>query len=77
VRIFGSPDITEDMQVEIALPRRRPFRRTLHRVAPKDDNGASKTAAYLGQMTGQSVGGAPLEAPEHADGQEQGEMLRI
>ncbi len=32
IRIWGSPDIPEDMEVEIALPRRRPFKKTLHRV---------------------------------------------
>jgi hypothetical protein len=61
-RIWGSPDIVNDMQVEIALPRRRPFKRTLHCMAPKGDNGVSKTASYLGQMTGH-------EAPEYAEEQ--------
>ena len=29
-RIWGSPDITADIEVEIALPRRRPFKKTMH-----------------------------------------------
>lgn len=34
-RIWGSPDIESDMQVEVALPRRKPFKRTLRATAPK------------------------------------------
>jgi hypothetical protein len=32
VRIWGSPDIAADMQVVVALPRRKPFTKTMHRV---------------------------------------------
>jgi hypothetical protein len=32
IRVWGSPDIQTDIDVEIALPRRRPFKRTLRRV---------------------------------------------
>lgn len=32
IRIYGSPDIAEDMQVTVALPRRRPFEMTMHAV---------------------------------------------
>ena len=32
IRVFGSPDIAEDMEVTITLPRRRPFKKTLHKV---------------------------------------------
>jgi hypothetical protein len=70
VRIWGSPDIPREIEVEVSLPRRRPFRMTMHRTNNASGNGAARTAAYLGQMTGRSVGGAPLEAPEHAEGQE-------
>jgi hypothetical protein len=31
-RVWGSPDIPEDMEVTITLPRRRPFKKTLHAV---------------------------------------------
>jgi len=36
-RVWGSPDIEEDMEVTITLPRRRPFKKVLHKVelAPK------------------------------------------
>ncbi len=34
-RIWGSPDIAEDQVVEISLPRRRPFNKTLHRMQDK------------------------------------------
>lgn len=33
VRIWGSPDIKEEFEVEIALPRKRPFKMTMHKVA--------------------------------------------
>lgn len=29
-RVWGSPDIEKDIDVEIALPRRRPFKKTMH-----------------------------------------------
>lgn len=32
-RVWGSPDLPNDMDVEVALPRRRPFKMTMHRVA--------------------------------------------
>ena len=34
-RVWGSPDIAEDMEVTITLPRRRPFKKTLHKVTLK------------------------------------------
>lgn len=30
VRVFGSPDIPNDMQVTVQLPRRKPFQMTMH-----------------------------------------------
>ena len=30
-RVWGSPDISADIEVEIALPRRRPFKKTMHK----------------------------------------------
>lgn len=32
IRVYGSPDIAADFDVEVALPRRRPFKKTMHRV---------------------------------------------
>ncbi len=32
IRIFGSPDLAEDMPVTVALPRRRPFEMVMHAV---------------------------------------------
>jgi hypothetical protein len=32
IRLWGSPDITEEIQVEVALPRRRPFKKPMHKV---------------------------------------------
>lgn len=34
-RVWGSPDIAEEIEVTITLPRRRPFKKTLHKVPPK------------------------------------------
>jgi hypothetical protein len=35
IRVFGSPEIGEDLEVVIALPRKRPFNMTMHKVEPK------------------------------------------
>jgi len=32
-RIWGSPDIAEDLEVTVALPRRRPFKKTMHKIS--------------------------------------------
>jgi len=32
LRVWGSPDIPEDLEVLITLPRRRPFKKVLHKV---------------------------------------------
>src|SRR5882724_2175121 len=31
-RIWGSPDITEDLEVTVALPRRRPFKKIMQKI---------------------------------------------
>ena len=31
-RVWGSPDIDADIEVTVTLPRRRPFKKTLHRI---------------------------------------------
>ena len=33
IRVWGSPDIESDVEVTVSLPRRRPFKKTLHAVA--------------------------------------------
>jgi hypothetical protein len=35
IRVWGAPHLKEDIQVEIALPRKRSFNMTLHAVAEK------------------------------------------
>jgi hypothetical protein len=35
IRVWGSPDIAKDMDIEVKLPRRAPIRMTMHRVEPK------------------------------------------
>lgn len=32
-RIWGSPDLVADLEVTVSLPRRRPFKKTMHKVA--------------------------------------------
>lgn len=56
IRIWGSPDIERDLEVEIALPRRRPFKKTMH--AMTRANGASKQNGH-----GTTSGGQQSELP--------------
>lgn len=35
IRVWGSPDIEQDLDVQVALPRRRPFKKTMRRVGAK------------------------------------------
>jgi len=35
IRVWGSPDIAEDIEVTITLPRRRPFKKVLHKMESK------------------------------------------
>jgi hypothetical protein len=32
IRVWGAPDIAEDIEMTVSLPRRRPFKKTMHRV---------------------------------------------
>jgi hypothetical protein len=32
IRLWGSPDIAEEFEVTVSLPRRRPFKKLMHRV---------------------------------------------
>lgn len=41
VRVWGSPDIERDLDVEVSLPRRRPFKKTMHRTAPGQRGGGA------------------------------------
>lgn len=34
IRVWGSPDISAESEIEIALPRKRPFKMTMHKVEP-------------------------------------------
>lgn len=53
IRMWGSPDIERDIEVEIALPRRRPFKKTMHKVVR---GGAQQPAAAT-----------PAKGPSSAD----------
>jgi hypothetical protein len=55
IRIWGSPDITQELEVEIALPRRRPFKKTMHKMVPKgpaatSSSGPPATASAIAQL---------------------------
>lgn len=45
IRIWGSPDIEDDLDVMVTLPRRRPFKKTLHKVDTKPRRGDDQEAA--------------------------------
>ena len=32
IRVWGSPDIQADLEVTVALPRKRPFQMTMHKM---------------------------------------------
>lgn len=51
-RIWGSPDIAADLEVDIALPRRRPFKKTMHRAV-------IASRANAGATTAKAAGAAP------------------
>lgn len=38
IRIWGSPDIAEDLEIEVALPRKRPMKKIMHKVQPKQQS---------------------------------------
>jgi len=42
-RIWGSPDITQDMTVEVSLPRRRPFKKVMHKMGGKNGGASTPT----------------------------------
>ena len=35
IRVWGSPDIEAEKEVTVTLPRRRPFKKTMHKTEPK------------------------------------------
>lgn len=63
IRVWGSPDIAEDKQITIALPRRRPFEMTMHRTV----KGGSATAATTEQVPDTAKAIAQLRAAESID----------
>jgi len=36
IRVWGSPDIAEEFEVTVTLPRRRPFKKTMHKADAKE-----------------------------------------
>jgi hypothetical protein len=43
IRVWGSPDLEADKEVTVTLPRRRPFKKVMHRVEPTRPVSAEKT----------------------------------
>lgn len=43
-RVWGSPDIDRDMEVEVSLPRRRPFKMTMHKMETKERPAAADSS---------------------------------
>jgi hypothetical protein len=41
IRIWGSPDIPEEMEVTVTLPRRRPFKKTMHKTERRQTRAAA------------------------------------
>lgn len=41
IRVWGSPDITQDAVVVVQLPRKKPFKMTMHRVVKRGAAGAA------------------------------------
>lgn len=42
IRVWGSPDIPEDKELVIELPRKRPIKKTMHKVLPKSQREAGE-----------------------------------
>lgn len=59
IRVYGSPDIAEDKEVTIALPRKRPFKMTMHKT------GIAAPANTAGN-SGSTKGAAPVDADQIA-----------
>jgi hypothetical protein len=41
IRVWGSPDIDANIDVQVSLPRRRPFVKTMHKLPAKGDRPAA------------------------------------
>ena len=63
IRIWGSPDIAQEMDVEIALPRRRPFKKTMHRMV-KGGGATANAGATSAQVPDTARAIAQLRAAE-------------
>lgn len=62
IRVWGSPDIESDKEVQIALPRKRPFNMTMHAMRKTADPGA--------QVHSSSSAVSPQDARGAADGED-------
>lgn len=41
IRVWGSPDIEKDLDVEVALPRKKPFRMLMHKTTSSRESAAA------------------------------------
>ena len=65
IRVWGSPEIPRDFEVEVALPRRRPFKMRMTRVLPK---GATTQQAPRQPAPQQAERDAEPDFPEPGSG---------
>lgn len=66
IRVYGSPDIADDMEVTITLPRRRPFKKTLHKVSARAND------ALKNLREGKPISSADAQPPDDYDQREPG-----
>lgn len=70
IRVWGSPDVEKDFEVDVALPRKRPFKMTMHRTLTKAEREAAEKAAQQKAASNpQQQQQAPEGAGELDDGQ--------
>jgi hypothetical protein len=74
IRVWGSPDIEADMEVAIALPRKRPFNMTMH--AMRKPAGPGREVQTASVATSQDASGAAGDEPTTPDPERAKELLR-
>ncbi len=62
IRVWGSPDIAEEKDVMVQLPRRKPFKKTMHKMA----GGGAKAPPKTPEPTGDREPGVDDEASAEA-----------
>lgn len=63
IRVWGSPDIKQDFEVEVSLPRKRPFKMTMHRTLTRAEAEAKRAADAAAAKTGATAAGTSTGEP--------------